>query len=140
MLKNQPFRARKTKFRSSFIISLKTYIRNVFFLAFFDETSNDDEPGFMTGLFYSTKILLKQRKSLHKTSKIGLIFMNMSTSLQKQMSKGTLCDQMAKSVVTVQHISNETRLRGINKGSVNVENYADRVCNIYSSGQCGKTC
>ena len=92
MLKNQPFRVRKTKFRSSFIISLKTYIRNVFFLAFFDETSNDDEPGFMTGLFYSTKILLKQRKSLHKTSKIGLIFMNMSTSLQKQMSKGTLCD------------------------------------------------
>ena len=65
--------------------------------------------------------------------------MNMPTSLQKQMSKGTLCDQMAKSVVTVQHISKETRLRGINKGSVNAENYADGICTIYSYGQCGKT-
>ena len=42
----------------------------------------NDESGFMTGLFYSTKILLKtsQRVSLHKTSKMGLIFMNMSNS------------------------------------------------------------
>ena len=40
----------------------------------------DDELGFMTGLFYSTKILLKtkQKVRLHKTSKMSLIFMNMS--------------------------------------------------------------
>ena len=49
------------------------------FFAFFDGTSNleslkywaNDEHGFMTGLSYITKILLKteQRVSLHKTSK-----------------------------------------------------------------------
>ena len=39
----------------------------------------NDEPGFMTALFHSTTILLKswKRVSLHKTSKMGLIFMTM---------------------------------------------------------------
>ena len=41
----------------------------------------NDQPGCMIGIFYNSKILLKieQRVSLHKTSKMGLIFMNMSS-------------------------------------------------------------
>ena len=78
MLKNLPFRARKSKVRGSFsifkyfqivIFSIKfpQYVCSVFFLAFFMGPENskslkywaNDEPGFMTGLFYSIMILLK---------------------------------------------------------------------------------
>ena len=43
----------------------------------------NDEPGFMTEIFYSAKILLKiyQRVSLHKTLKMGLLFMNLPKSM-----------------------------------------------------------
>ena len=45
----------------------------------------NDEHGFNTDLFCSTKILLKayQRVGLCKTQKTGLIFMNMSITLSK---------------------------------------------------------
>ena len=59
------------------------YVHSVFFLAFFDGPQNfkslkywaNDEVGSMTGLLYSTKLLLKTypRVSLHRTSKMGLI-------------------------------------------------------------------
>ena len=66
------------------------YVHSFFYLAFLTGPQNskslkywaNDEPGFMTGLFYSTKILLKtlKRISLHETSKMGRMFMNMSMS------------------------------------------------------------
>ena len=41
-----------------------------------------------------------------------------------------LCRYFAKFVVIVCHIGNQARLRGINKGSVNMDNFTDDVASI----------
>ena len=72
------------------------HVHSAFFLSFFDGPQNskslkywaNDEPGFMSDLLYSTKILLK-RVSLHKTSKTDLIFMNMSKYQKSTLGKPT---------------------------------------------------
>ena len=68
----------------------------------------NDEHGFMTGLFYSTKILLKTwpRVSLHKTSIMSLIFMNMSletVQLTFEVSKGSnfLISELEKDIEVI---------------------------------------